>query len=119
MSELRRLSPERTPPPGGLPRLQYDIAARRPNTRAALPWSWLATAASLVLLAWLLPMLTIHRDNGLDDALRSALESRSSGDTVEVRHGAALAIPSGHPNVRIYLVQRLPASAATGAAPAQ
>lgn len=118
MNELRKLSPERTPPPGGLLRLQYDIAAQRPKARVAR-WGWLATAASLVLLACLLPLWTTHGDSDLDGALRSALENRSSGDTVEVRDGAALAIPSGHPNVRIYLVQSLPASAATVATPAQ
>ena len=106
MSELRRLSPERTPPPGGLLRLQSAIATRPSKERLA--WRWLATAASLVLLAVLLPVWMSRRDDSLDSALRSALANRSPGDAVEVRDGAALAVPSGHPNVRIYLVQSLP-----------
>jgi hypothetical protein len=108
MSGIRKLSPARTPPPGGLLRLQGAIATRRPREQFA--WRWLATVASLVLLALLLPLWMSRRDDSLDNALRQALANRSPGDMVQVRDGAALAVPSGHPNVRIYLVQSLPSA---------
>jgi hypothetical protein len=117
MSDLRRVSPERLPPPGGMLRLQNAVTTRHPQEQFA--WRWLATAASLVLLALLLPVWVSRRDNSLDSALRSALAHRSPSDTVEVRNGAALAVPSGHPNVRIYLVQSLPPAEATKEQPSQ
>jgi len=107
MSELRKVSPERIPPPGGLFRLQKAIAAQRP---AGIAWRWLATAASLALLALLSPLWTSlpPHDDGIDSAVRGALQGHIAGEAVQVNDGAALAVPSGHPNVRIYLVQSLP-----------
>ncbi|MDO1527588.1 hypothetical protein QMK61_01980 [Fulvimonas sp. R45] len=108
MRELERLLPELAPPPGGLARLQHSLQARRKPLRP-LAWCWLPAAAgtcalALLALAWL-PGAVRQREQtaALARVLRQAMAPPPGG--IQVVHGAALALPSGQADVRIYLVQ--------------
>jgi hypothetical protein len=112
MRELERLLPELVPPPGGLARLQRSLRARRGPLRPHAWNDWLPAAAgacalALLALAWL-PGVAGQREQtaALARALRQAMAPLPGG--IRVIHGAALALPSGQTDVRIYLVQTAP-----------
>lgn len=115
MRELEHLLRDLEPPPGGLTRLQHGLRARRARTRARMLY-WLpatAGACAMILLVGIrLPgiMQRQQRTAALTQALREAMAPPASG--IQVIDGAALALPSGQANVRIYLVQTNPAHAA-------
>ena len=97
------------PPPGGLHQLQQTLADK---TVPEAPWGRrAAVAAVFALVAWALCLAPgwwaqQRRDQQLADALQQAPAPRRT--TIEVANGAAIALPSGQSNVRLYLVQSLP-----------
>lgn len=107
MRELERLLPELVPPPGGLARLQRSLQARRKRPRPHggwLPAAAGACALALLALAWLPGFVRRQEQTAeLARALRQAVAPPPGG--IRVVDGAALALPSGQADVRIYLVQ--------------
>lgn len=110
MRALEHLLPDLEPPAGGLQRLQQRIA-RQPSA-SAHRWprrtAW-ATALALPLLAlaiWLPPRLAQQqRTHAVLDALRQGLATDVPANGIRVTDGAAVELPSGQANVRLYLVQ--------------
>lgn len=117
MRELESLLPNLDPPAGGLARLQRYVAAH-PRARPPLRIRWaLAVAACvpLVVVAVWLPQWVAHRQQV--DALVSALRENlapTPAEGIRVAHGAAIELPSGQANVRLYLVQSAPPVAGDG-----
>ena len=115
MRELESLLPDLAPPPGGLARLQRSLHLQRESARRHA-WRWLpattgACALLLLTLTWLPGFVQRQqRTAALTQALRAAMAPPSGG--IRVVDGAALALPSGQANVRIYLVQTSPPPAA-------
>lgn len=115
MRELDHLLPDLEPPPGGLARLQHGMQAPRARAgRRALHWlPATAGACALIVLisAWLPGFVQRQqRTAALTQSLREAMAPLPGG--IRVIDGAALALPSGQANVRIYLVQTNPPPAA-------
>lgn len=109
MHELERLLPMLEPPPGGLARLQRRLGAAataRLSRRPAFAWLT-ASALCLLTLALLLPphLAQQRRDKALAVALRHALAMDLPASGIRVDHGTAIAVPSGQPDVRLYLVR--------------
>lgn len=108
MRELEAWLPDLAPPAGGLARLQRSVAvARRPmylRPRWALAAAvCVATAIAAVMLPpWIVQQ---QRTNTLVQALCGSVEASATGITVA--HGAALEMPSGQANVRLFLVQTM------------
>lgn len=115
MRELEHLLPELDPPPGGLVRLQRSLQAHREPTRAHR-WHWLPAAAgtcALVLLAfvwWYGPVGRQRRTDALTQALLQAATLPPLTDGIRVTNGAALLLPSGQANARVYLIASTPAT---------
>lgn len=105
------------PPPGGLRRLIAAIEAHKPQPRR-LHWQRYALASTAIVFVlmlmiihpWRIPSeLTIHR------AIETAMQPVPyTGPQVE--NGAALELPSGNPNVRIFFVASLPVESSENAA---
>lgn len=106
MRELASLLPDLAPPAGGLARLQQSVAtARRPMyTRPRLALAGAVCAAAVVMVIALPPWIARQqRTAALVQALQgSALPPIAS---INVAHGAALELPSGQANVKLFLVQ--------------
>lgn len=107
MRELETLLPDLAPPMGGLARLQRSVAAaRRPTSRLRPRWA-IAVAACVVaaIVAAALPPWIVrwHRTEAMVQALRSGAVRSAAG--IEVADGAAVELPSGQANARLYLVQ--------------
>jgi hypothetical protein len=97
-----------SPPPGGLQRLQRRLA----GSDHATGWRrrlWLpigaAFATSLLVLATLLPGVVARQQqtNRLISALHESIAPPAHG--LRVVDGAAIELPSGNADVRLYLVQ--------------
>lgn len=109
MRELAHLLPDMTPPPGGLARLQQSIASTRDRTHAPRTrWAWPAVAclvgAAFVVWAPRWFVQTQHAQ-AIVEALEQGVSLKSPMDGIRVAHGAAIELPSGQANVRLYLVQ--------------
>lgn len=109
MRELQSLLAELNPPPGGAARLRARLAEaglRRRRSRRVLRWA-VAVAVPALALAALLPAPIRHwqHTRALTVALRAAMQPSASETGLRVEHGAALSLPSGQANVRLYLVQ--------------
>lgn len=109
MREFEHLLPDLAPPPGGLARLQRILQTRQ-RPRHALPWRWLpamaaACALSLLTIVWLPGVIQRQRHvDALTQALRQAMLPARLDDGIRVADGAALPLPSGQANARVYLV---------------
>ena len=106
MTESDRLFIDLRPPSGGLQRLQRTLAHPAHRTR---PWGWRlaagAVALSILVQAWQVPGVIARQQQTatLTAAARTALAAPTSG--IRIVDGAAIELPSGQPNVRLYLVQ--------------
>ncbi|HEX7340911.1 MAG TPA: hypothetical protein VF269_01410 [Rhodanobacteraceae bacterium] len=110
MPDLPDWLPELDPPSGGLTRLQDAVAAqrhRRALRRRGLAWATMAIVPLVALALWLLPprLQQQHRTQALVAALQPALAPPLPASGLRVHDGAAVALPSGQANVRLYLVQ--------------
>lgn len=108
MRELEHLLPDLTPLPGGLARLQRSVAAsRRPLSRIGLRWAMAGAACMVaaVIAAATLPAWIIRqqRSHAIVKAFNRSAEP--SATTIRVANGAAIELPSGQANVKLYLVQ--------------
>lgn len=109
MRELEHLLPELMPPPGGLQRLQRSLHARQEARRARIP-PWLPATAGVCALA-VLAMICLpgmiqreRRSTALTQALLQAAMPPPLPDGIHVDHGAALLLPGGQANARVYLI---------------
>lgn len=106
MHESGHLFIDLPPPHGGLQRLQrrLDNHARR-RQRPTLRIAAGALALCVIALASRLPgrIVQHQRSAGLASALRAAMAAPVSG--IRVTGGAAIELPSGQADVRVYLVQ--------------
>lgn len=95
-----------TPPPGGLERLRQRIEAGRGWRRPAWTGVVAATCGLAVLALVLLPgwLQRARTRAQFTAAVRQAMQPIRPGE-LRVVNGAALALESGQPGVRIYLVQ--------------
>lgn len=109
MREMEDLLPTLVPPAGGLHRLQRSLAARtRPGRRWPLRLAWAATACLLVAFgAASIPGLIARQDQAaaLATALARSVSPPLPAAGIEVVDGAAMELPSGQGNVKLYLVQ--------------
>ncbi len=108
MRELEYLLPTLEPPAGGLARLRLHIDHRS----ARVPWyralAWAAPLAACVAVAviWLPPWLARRqRTAALVSAVHRQMAAQTPVQGIDVEDGAAIELPSGQANVRIYLVQ--------------
>lgn len=113
MREFERLLPTIEPPSGGLARLQRRIASREKPERASRVsrWALAATACAALVVAAILIQPWIARQqraNALSAALRAAMVGNQPIGGIRVTDGAAIELPSGQDNVRLYLVQTVP-----------
>lgn len=98
-----------TPPTGGLRRLQQSLTHEVPVRASWAPRFVGAAACALAIgVLCLAPgwWAQQQRDRQLTAALQQALTPQHN--SIEVTNGAAIALPSGQSNVRLYLVQSLP-----------
>lgn len=112
MRELEQLLPIIEPPPGGLARLQGRIASRGQFRHASHVnrWAWAATACTALVVAVVAIQPRVaqqQRTKALETALRQDISADSAGG-IRVVNGAAIELPSGQANVRLYLVQSVP-----------
>lgn len=116
MREFERLLPTIEPPAGGLARLQRRIASRaksEPVFRVSR-WAWAATACATLAVAAILIQPWVarqQRTHALAAALRTAMAPDQPSGGIRVIDGAAIEMPSGQSNVRLYLVQSTPNAA--------
>ena len=108
MHESGHLFIELPPPPGGLQRLQRRLdnhARRRQRPALRIAASALALSVLVLALASLLPARVAQhqRSAKLASALRAAIAIPVSG--IRVTDGAAIELPSGQADVRVYLMQ--------------
>lgn len=107
MHEAEHLFIELQPPGGGLLRLQQRLAqqaGRRHPRHFGLVMPAALALVALTLLVMLPGMIAQrHRTATLTSAVQAAVAPPANG--IEVVDGAALALPSGNPEVKIYLVQ--------------
>ncbi|HEY0199734.1 MAG TPA: hypothetical protein VGC19_14555 [Rhodanobacter sp.] len=106
MNESSQFFTDLRPPAGGLQRLHRTI--HHPKGRAHRTGRLLvasAFAVAFLLLASLVPGIVMrHRQTAkLVSAMHAAVAPPANG--IEVVDGAALELPSGQANVRLYLVQ--------------
>jgi hypothetical protein len=108
MRELATLLPDLAPPAGGLARLQQSVAATRRPMHVRPRWA-LAGAACVAaaIVAAMLPSW-IARQQRTDALVQALRGSTAPVPGIEVAHGAALELPSGQANVKLFLVQTLP-----------
>lgn len=111
MHELERLLPTLEPPPGGFARLQRRVAIRQPGWTWPPRWAWAATSAiiavAVVSVVWLPSWVAQQK--------QAAVFTSENG--IRVVDGAAIELPSGQSNVRLYLVQSIPPAEAISKLP--
>lgn len=111
--ELESLLPALAPPAGGLARLQRTIIARQRGT-TTWRWRWGTVAAAAcmavaVLAVWAPRWLRQYQQSiAVTAALREALGPELPAGGIRVANGAALEVPSGQDNVKLYWVQSVP-----------
>lgn len=115
MRELESLLPDLEPPAGGLARLQRSIVSKRRRMRApGWRWAWAAVVCVLVAIvtSWL-PQWAVRqqRTHAMLEALGERVSPRPPAGGIRVAHGAAIELPSGQADVRLYLVQAASARA--------
>lgn len=108
MRELETLLPDLAPPAGGLARLQHSVAARRSSVlRVRLRWAvvmGVACAIAVIVALRAPPWLAARQRTGaIAQALRRDAAVPTTG--IRVANGAAIELPSGQANARLYLVQ--------------
>lgn len=113
MREFEHLLPMLEPPPGGLSRLQRSTAAGR--HRAGIPlWRWAPAVAAMCVSAVALAVLVSpwiaqrQHTHAIVEGIEQQLASRLPAGGIEVANGAAIELPSGQGNVKLYLVQSAP-----------
>jgi hypothetical protein len=121
MRELDDLLPTLQPPCGGLVRLQWRIASQEMSRRGLRinRWAWAATACAMLASAAILIQPWIasrQRANALAAELRAAMAGHQPAHGILVTDGAAIELPSGQSNVKLYLVQAASSGAARGVA---
>lgn len=109
MREFEHLLPDLEPPSGGLMRLQRSVAAGRRLRVSRQRWAWAVAVACVpiaVLAVWM-PQWIAQRQQtvAFTVALRQTLSPHLPADGIVVAHGAAIELPSGQGNVKLYLVQ--------------
>lgn len=117
MRELDDLLPTLQPPDGGLARLQRRVASKEKHQHRfrTTDWAWVATACvTLAVTAVFIQPWVARRQraHALAVALRAAMMPDQPSSGIRVVDGAAIQLPSGQANVRLYLVQT--ASPTTG-----
>lgn len=110
MRELEQWLPTLEPPPGGLARLHARVASGHSLARPAIQASWgwaLAFCVAVAALAIWLPQWISHEQQtaALTAALRATMSPKPFATGIQVAHGAAIELPSGQTNVKLYLVQ--------------
>lgn len=113
MRELEDLLPTLQPPAGGLARLQRRVASRGEPALASRVnrWAWAVAACAMLAIATILgqPWITRQqRTHALAAAMRAAMAGDQPANGIRVTDGAAIELPSGQANVRLYLVQSAP-----------
>lgn len=108
MRELQHAWRELEPPGGGLQRLQQAIEARNKPARRHSSFALGALTCSalvMMLIVLVLPSMAEKqkRTAALLDAMQKNVALGAQG--IHVDHGAALELPSGQANVRLYLIQ--------------
>lgn len=107
MRELETLLPDLAPPAGGLVRLQQSVmATRRPASRVRSRWTVAVAvcAVAAIVVVTLPPWITRRQQtNAIVQALRATVAPSTDG--IKVVGGAAVELPVGQANVRLYLVQ--------------
>lgn len=106
MSDCNRLFVDLSPPPGGLQRLQHSLAARNHVNRRRGRWIPLGAALTIcLLLVTLLPGVIARQQltHRLVSAVHASITPPKHG--IRIIDGAALELPSGNSEVRLYLVQ--------------
>lgn len=116
MRELEDLLPILAPPAGGLARLERHIAARTASRGAPLvrwqTWAVAATAAIAIAVVAISPWVEQRQHAAaLTAALMGTMTPRPLAQGIRVSDGDAIELPSGQPNVRLYLVQSAPRGA--------
>lgn len=109
MRELESLLPDLEPPAGGLARLQRSIVSKRRRMRApGWRWAWAAVVCVLVAVtaSWLSQWaVRQQRTHAMLEALSDGVSPRPPAGGIRVADGAAIELPSGQADVRLYLVQ--------------
>ena len=113
MRELDDLLPTLQPPAGGLARLQRRIVSQEKHQHRfrITDWAWAATACTALAVAavFIQPWVARQqRTHALATALHAAMTPGQRGSGIRVVDGAAIQLPSGQANVRLYLVQTAP-----------
>ncbi|THD06005.1 hypothetical protein [Rhodanobacter lindaniclasticus] len=118
MRDLELLLPTLEPPPGGLSRLQRAVAAKhRPRHVRGRVFVGAALAIPALVLALLwVPRYVAgqQRAAALRVALQQAVLGPALGEGLRVEHGAAIELASGQANVRLYLIETVPAEPGAG-----
>ncbi|MEO7068468.1 MAG: hypothetical protein ABI114_16280 [Rhodanobacter sp.] len=111
MNEAHLLFTNLQPPRGGLQRLRSALEGQPQHARRPLAYATAGAFALTVLgAAWLLPsMIAQHQQTAeLTSALRATITPLDNG--IRMTTGAAIKLPSGQPNVQLYLLGSLPNS---------
>lgn len=108
MSPTKPLFLPLQPPSGGLARLRSRVEQAEVQRQRWLVGATGAAAIVALALIWLLAGTSAQQRE--TTRLTRALQASSSpiDNGIRVEHGAALALPSGQANVRIYLVETAP-----------
>ncbi len=110
MRELEDLLPTLEPPPGGLERLRRSVAGTRPKVPVRR-WRRAAAVAALCVAVVAAGTWTLRwqgrqaHNQAVAQAIRQALPPKPPANGIVLAHGAALELPSGQPDVKLYLVQ--------------
>lgn len=106
MRELENLLPDLAPPFGGLERLQRTLAATLARSHARR-WRWALGAAACIVAAAVALWLPheVMRQRQAAQILQAMEQTDSPAAGIRVAGGAAIELPSGQANVKLYLVE--------------